>query len=84
MGLLLAFAVGYVVGARAGSDDFDEVVQALQSIRESEEFHDLLRVLRSHAGHTLRGLADVVDGTKPSSINTQDLVERVKRLVGNE
>ena len=41
MGILIAFAAGYVFGARAGSQDFDDVVQALQAIRESEEFHDL-------------------------------------------
>jgi hypothetical protein len=84
MGLLLAFAAGYVVGARAGNDDFDEIVRAVQALRESEEVHDLLRVLRSHLGHTLRGLADVVDGTKATSVSPQDLVERVRRLVGNE
>jgi hypothetical protein len=84
MGLLLAFAAGYVIGARAGNDDFDEIVQAFQSIRESEEFHDLLRVLRSHVGHTLRGLADVVDGTKPVSVDPQDLVDRVRRLVSTD
>ena len=82
--LIDRIAAGYVVGARAGSDDFDEIVQALQALRDSEEVHDLLRALRSHLGHTLRGLADVVDGTKAATVTPQDLVERVRRLVGNE
>ena len=43
MGILLAFAAGYVLGARAGSEDFDDVVEALQAIRQSEEFHDLVQ-----------------------------------------
>ena len=38
MGILLAFAAGYVLGARGGSEDFDDVVQAVQAIRQSEEF----------------------------------------------
>jgi hypothetical protein len=29
MGTLFGFAVGYIVGARAGSQGFDEVVEAL-------------------------------------------------------
>ena len=61
MGILIAFAAGYVFGARAGSQDFDDVVQALQAIRESDEFHDLLRSLRSHAAHSLRELASMLD-----------------------
>jgi uncharacterized protein YaaR (DUF327 family) len=89
MGILIAFAAGYVFGARAGSQDFDDVVQALQAIRESEEFHDLLSSLRSHAAHSLRELASMLeqantDGRALSSVSTQDLVERVKSLVGRE
>ncbi len=41
MGVLLAFAVGYVVGARAGAQDFDDVVRAVQELRDSEEFRSL-------------------------------------------
>ena len=89
MGILLAFAAGYVLGARAGSEEFDDVVQALQAIRQSEEFNDLVRSLRSHAAHTLRELATLLDrvgtadGTS-SSVTTQDLVDRVRSLVGRE
>ena len=89
MGILLAFAAGYVVGSRAGAEDFDDVVQALQAIRQSDEFNDLLRSLRSHAAHTLRELAALLDraGTEeggPSSVTTRDLVDRVRSLVGRE
>jgi hypothetical protein len=90
MGILFAFAAGYVLGARAGSEDFDDVVEALQAIRQSDEFNDLLKSLRSHAAHTLRELATLLDksgvegGTGLSSMTTQDLVDRVKSLVGRE
>ena len=59
MGILLAFAAGYILGAKAGSDDFDDVVDAVNAIRQSEEFNDLVRSLRSHAAHTLRELASL-------------------------
>ncbi len=89
MGILLAFAAGYVLGARGGSEDFDDVVQALRAIRQSDEFEDLLKSLRSHAAHTLRELATMLDRTGAegdglTSMTTHDLVERVKSLVGRD
>ena len=42
MVVLLAFAAGYIVGAAAGSQDFDDVVDAVKAIGRSDEFHDLL------------------------------------------
>jgi len=89
MGVLLAFAAGYVLGARSGSEDFDDVVDAVKAIGRSDEFHDLLHSLRSHAAHTLRELAAQLDradaeGAGLPSITTQDLVDRVKNLVGRE
>jgi hypothetical protein len=83
MGILLAFAVGYAIGARAGSENFDEVVDSVKAVRDSEEFASLVKALRSHAGHTLRELASLVDGTAaPSTGSAQDLVERVRKLIG--
>jgi hypothetical protein len=85
MGILLVFAAGYVMGARAGGESLDEVISAMRTIRDSDEFNDLVRALRSHAAHSLRGLAtmmedgreQVVDRTSPN-----DLVDRVKLIVG--
>jgi hypothetical protein len=87
MGVLLAFAVGYAIGARAGSQDFDDVVDAVKAIGRSQEFHDLLTSLRSHAAHTLRELATQLDGGDADgagarSVSTADLVDRVKSLAG--
>jgi hypothetical protein len=89
MGILLAFAAGYVLGARGGSEDFDDVVQAIQAIRRSDEFADLVKSLRSHTAHTLRELAALlervgVEGEGGQSVTTQDLVDRVKTLIGRE
>jgi hypothetical protein len=85
MGLLLVFAAGYVMGARAGSESLDDLVDAVEAIRESEEFHDLVKVLRTHAAHSLRGLATMLEngrGTSDTPGSTGDLVDRVRLIVG--
>ena len=53
----VALLVGYVIGAKAGSKDLDEVVGALKRLGGSEEFADVVTAVRSHLGHTLRELA---------------------------
>jgi hypothetical protein len=77
----LAFAVGYVIGARAGSQDFDDVVQAVHEIRQSEEFGGFVTALRSHLSHTLRDVANVIDEAQAEKVNAQDLVDQVKQLI---
>ena len=79
MGVFIALAVGYVVGARAGSKDLDEVGKALKALSASEEFADVVSAVRSHLGHTLRELAGMVEGA-PKQLETGDLVERVRHL----
>jgi hypothetical protein len=67
MGILLAWAVGYVVGAKGGPQDFDEVRQ-------------LWSVLRSHFGKVLRSAADMLEevaGPQPAG----DLVDRVRLMM---
>jgi len=84
MGFLLVFAAGYVMGARAGGESLDEVVDAVHAIRESEEFHDLVSALRSHAAHSLRGLAGMLESGRPpdGSVSTGDLLERMRVIAG--
>ena len=79
MGVFVALAVGYVVGARAGSKDLDQVGKALKSLSASDEFADVVSAVRSHLGHTLRELAGMIEGV-PQQIETGDLVERVRHL----
>jgi hypothetical protein len=80
MKILLALVTGYFVGANAGSRDYDQLVESVRAIRESEEFHDFLDALRSHASQTLRELADMLERSGPESLTSNDLVERVKAL----
>ncbi len=79
MGVFVALAVGYVVGARTGSKDLDEVGKALKALSASDEFADVVSAVRSHLGHTLRELAGVIEGA-PKELETGDLVERVRHL----
>ena len=82
MKFVLALAAGYVIGARTGSEHFDDVVRSLRAIKDSEEFHDLLSSVRSHAGATLRELATMIE--RPAggddAAAAGDLVERVRHL----
>ena len=80
MGVFVALAVGYVVGARAGSKDLDQVGKALKSLSASDEFADVVSAVRSHLGHTLRELAGDDRGRPRQQIETGDLVERVRHL----
>lgn len=85
MGLLLVFAAGYVMGARAGGESLDEVVDAVHAIRQSDEFHDFVKALRSHAAQSLLGLATMMEeGREPSTASgdTGDLLDRFRLIVG--
>ena len=86
MGILLVFAAGYVMGARAGGESLDEVIGAVHAIRESDEFNDLVKALRRHAAHSLRGLATMLENGRgqvmADGAGANDLVDRVKLIVG--
>lgn len=84
MEILVAFAVGYFVGARAGSEGFDDVVNSFHAVRESDEFKGLVAALRSHASHTLVELSSIIGGdTKVPIKSVNDVVSRVRSLVGS-
>jgi hypothetical protein len=83
MKVLMALVGGYLIGARAGSRDFDQLTKSFRAVVESEEFDDLVRAVRTHAGHTLRELADVLD-SGGDLLPTHDLVERVRQLAARD
>jgi hypothetical protein len=76
MGTLFGFVVGYIVGARAGSQGFEEVVDALRTVRDSEEFQALGEVVRAHvkgaAGTLGRWLTDMETHT------AEEMLERAR------
>lgn len=81
MGTLFGFVVGYVIGARSGSKSFDEVVDALRAIRDSEEFRALLDVVRRHVRSTAREVAErlAADDASPSAA---EILDRARRRFG--
>ena len=83
MGIFVALAVGYVVGAKTGSKDLDQLVKSLRALRESEEFADVVSAVRSHLGHTLREVAGVLEGGNADR-ESGDMVDRVRQLFGPE
>jgi hypothetical protein len=87
MGYLIAMVLGYLLGARTGKD-MDHLSTSIKALRESDEFADVVSAARSHVGHTLRGLASMVDGAEaPGRAESDDqpqgdLVDRVRHIFG--
>lgn len=62
MGALFGFAVGYLLGAREGRSGYLQFVQAVQDVRQSEEFRSLSGLVRDHAGQTMQAIGAWVVG----------------------
>ena len=85
MGIFVALAVGYVVGAKTGSKDLDQLAKSLRALRDSEEFADVVVAVRTHLGHTLREVANTLERGNgvASEHHNGDMVERVRQLFGS-
>jgi hypothetical protein len=81
VGILLAFGLGWVVGSRTGDEGFQEVVDALKSVRESEEFQAFVAALRSHLSHVATDLAAQLNPDREEPLTVDDVVARVRTLV---
>ena len=80
MGVLLAFLVGWAVGARGGPGQYDDVMDAWKTLRESEEVAALLAALRSHASYTLKEVGEWLS-SEQLSVSAPDVVARVRDMV---
>lgn len=69
MGYLIAMVVGYVVGVRAGRRERGRLPESVRALRRPDELGDLVAAARSHAGHTLRELAGVVEGRNDRAVD---------------
>jgi hypothetical protein len=94
MGVVLVFAAGYVMGTQSRDETMDDVVKALRAIRESDEFHGLMKAVKQHAAGSLRGLAGMLErmgddaaeagaGAAPGAGVASDLLDRVRFLAGS-
>jgi len=81
MGLVLAFIAGYIVGARDGSDTLDEVIDAAKAVATSQEFEDLIRALRAHAGHLLQEVGQRIDPASGEQTSMTTILERARDIV---
>lgn len=77
MGLMFAFLIGYAVGGKRGRNDLDEIVASAKLIAASDEFHDLVKLLRLHVGGALSDLGAVVSYS-PGPAVTESIVDRVQ------
>jgi hypothetical protein len=84
MKFLVALAVGYIVGARTGGKDLDQLGRSLKALCDTEEFADVVSAARAQMGSTLRELASIVDGGQLPGASSGDLVARVSHLVGRD
>jgi hypothetical protein len=82
VGTLAVFAIGYVIGARTGRKEWDDLAKSLKALWASEEFGDVVIAARSHLSHTLRELAEMLDRRDTPDIEDQDLVAHVRTLLG--
>jgi|SoiMethySBSTD1v2_1073268.scaffolds.fasta_scaffold4220864_1 hypothetical protein len=83
MGMLAGLAIGWMAGSRAGRGHVDEIVKSLKALTATEEFADVVWAVRAQLGHTLRDLADVVEGARPAKAPVGvDLVDQVRGLFG--
>ena len=81
MGVLFAFFVGWVIGARGGKQGYDDVVAAAKEVLASDEVAVLKVAVREHAAFTLAQLAEWLEGAEGSSGLVDDAVARVRRLM---
>ena len=81
----VALVVGYVMGAKAGSKDLDQVVGSLKRLAESEEFADVVSAVAvPRRPHHARARCDGRRSRPSPREETGDLVDRVRHLFVRE
>ena len=78
MGMLFAFAVGYILGARAGREGLDELAESMRALRESEEFAALVSAARSYVSHALHEAGAYVAPDSDRPLNATELLSRLR------
>ncbi len=81
--IFVALVVGYVIGAKTGGQELDELGRAVTALLGTDEFGDVVTSARSQMGSSLRQLASMVDGQHAVADAGGDLVAKVRNLVGS-
>jgi len=82
--LFLAAAIGYLIGAKTGGKDLDQLTSSLKALVETDEFSDVIAAARSQVGGTLRALAAIVDSPGEPPAGTPDLLATVRHIVSQD
>jgi hypothetical protein len=80
--VLVALAIGYVLGAKTGAKEIEQMKSSVTALLGTDEFADVVSAARSHLGSSLREFASVLDGDQRVQDSGGDLVARVRTLVG--
>jgi hypothetical protein len=78
----VVLAVGYVIGAKTRGQDLDRLTNSIKALYATDEFADVVSAVRSQLGNTLRDLAAIVDGQDDLPDSSDDIVAKVRHLVG--
>jgi hypothetical protein len=68
---LAGFAVGYVVGARAGREGLEQLMTAWRQIQKSEEFAALTETARSFLGMAIHQVIETGTGVVANEVKTR-------------
>ena len=80
--VLMALVVGYVIGAKTGGKELDELGRSVTALLGTDEFAEVVESGRTQVGSTLRQLASMVEGEHAMADVGGDLVAKVRSLVG--
>jgi len=80
--VLMALMVGYVIGAKTGGKELDELGRSVTALLGTDEFAEVVESGRAQVGSTLRQLASMVEGEHAMGEVGGDLVAKVRSLVG--
>jgi hypothetical protein len=83
MKVFVALAAGYLIGARTGGGDLEQLGRSVKALCGTDEFAEVVVALRVQAGSTLREIASIVDGERSLPDAKGDLVTKVRHLVGS-
>jgi hypothetical protein len=83
MSILAALVAGFVIGTKAGGEEWDQVRQSLVALYGSEEFADVVTATRAQVAKTLRVVAQMVDA-EPEEVHDTDVVARVRHLIARD
>lgn len=88
MGTLFGFAVGYVLGARAGNPGYERLRAAWEDLRSSREFQAFIDAARTHLQGSLRIASERLGEPDQLLAEGEDLLararSRVERVVSSD